>query len=92
MRHLLPQNMTEEQRQGFRIGMECVRTWGRQMVTAAYLPSPGDRGEDLAQREVTGRALQTCAEALDRTIGQNRAIGEDRPGSPRKIAARQGPH
>jgi hypothetical protein len=92
MRTLLPQHMTEEQRQGFRIGMECVRTWGRQMVTAAYLPSPGDKGEDLAQREVTGRALQTCAEALDRTIGQNRAADQTRHSPARKIGPRPEPH
>lgn len=72
MRHLLPPRLTAEQRQGFHIAMECVTTWGRQMVTSAYLPSPGELGEDLAQREITGRALQACAAALDRTIGENR--------------------
>lgn len=81
-RAILPPAMTEEQLQGFRIGMACVATWGRQLVTAAHLPRPDQRGEDLAETAALGHGLITCAEALDRTIGagRGRARQAARPG------------
>lgn len=72
---ILPPQMTQAEQRGFSIAMGCVASWGRQLVSSAYLPGPNTKGEDLAQIEVLGRQMQICAAALDRRLGL-------RPGTP----------
>lgn len=72
-RALLPHDrrMTDEERRGFRMALECVATMGRQMAREPSMPGP-DRVH-LITDAVRGQALMliAVAAALEKTLAEH---------------------
>jgi len=69
---LLPiDDMTPDERRGFRMALGCLATWGHQIeresVRLGGTPHPVD---PVHLMQVKGQFLRHCAEALDLTLGR----------------------